>query len=96
MPVLTSEQQKRNLKKNKIRFTEYYDLQSTFDKLYADSLQGKTFQNLMGLIASENNIKLAYRTIKGNKGSHTPGVDKRTIKNLASMSEEKFVRLIQK
>ena len=50
----------------------------------------------MALISSENNIKLAYRTIKGNKGSHTPGVDKRTIKNLASMSEEKFVRLIQK
>lgn len=93
---MTSEQQKRNLKKNKIRFTEYYDLQSTFDRLYADSLQGKTFQNLMGLITSENNIKLAYRTIKGNKGSHTPGVDKRTIKNLASMSEEKFVRLLQK
>ena len=96
MPVLTSEQQKSRPKKNKIRYTEYYDLQSTFDELYADSLQGKTFQNLMELIASENNIKLAYRTIKGNKGSHTPGVDKRTIKNLASMSEEKFVRLIQK
>ncbi|MGN0591634.1 MAG: group II intron reverse transcriptase/maturase, partial [Ruminococcus sp.] len=38
----------------------------------------------------------AYRTIKGNKGSHTPGVDKRTMKNLASLSEEEFVRLIQK
>ena len=93
---MTSEQQKSNPKKNKIRYTEYYDLQSTFDGLYAGSLQGKTFQNLIGLISSENNIKLAYRTIKGNKGSHTPGVDKRTIKNLASMSEEKFVRLIQK
>ena len=45
---------------------------------------------------SEENIKLAYRTIKGNKGSGTPGVDKRTIKHLASMEEEKFVRLIQK
>jgi len=53
------------------------------DGLYADSLKGKIFQNLMELIASENNIKLAYRTIKGNKGSHTPGVDKRTIKTTA-------------
>ncbi len=84
--MLTSEQQQRNPKKNKIRFTEYYDLQNTFDRLYADSMQGKSFQNLMGLISSENNIKLAYRTIKGNKGSHTPGVDKRTIKNLAGIT----------
>ncbi len=93
---MTSEQQKHKPKKEKIRYTEYYDLQTTFDKLYADSANGKVFQNLMALISSENNIKLAYRTIKGNKGSHTPGVDKRTIKNLASLSEEKFVRLIQK
>ena len=64
---MTSEQQKSRPKKNKIRYTEYYDLQSTFDELYADSLQGKTFQNLMELIASENNIKLAYRTIKATR-----------------------------
>ena len=94
--MLTSEQQRSKPKRSKIRYTEYYDLQETFDGLYADSASGKVFQNLMALISSENNIKLAYRTIKGNKGSHTPGVDKRTIKNLASMSEEKFVRLIQK
>jgi len=96
MPVLTSEQQTQKPKRSKIRYTEYYDLQSTFDGLYADSLNGKVFQNLMGLIASEENIKLAYRTIKGNKGSGTPGVDKRTIRHLASMEEERFVRLIQK
>lgn len=94
--MLTSEQQKHKPKQSKIRYTEYYDLQSTFDGLYADSLNGKTFQNLMCLITSEENIKLAYRTIKGNKGSGTPGVDKRTIKDLATLREEQFVRLIQK
>ena len=94
--MLTSEQQTHKPKQSKIRYTEYYDLQNTFDRLYADSLKGKTFQNLVGLMASEENIKLAYRTIKGNKGSGTPGVDKRTIKHLASIEEEKFVRLIQK
>ena len=94
--MLTSEQQTHKPKQSKIRYTEYYDLQNTFDRLYVDSLKGKTFQNLIGLMASEENIKLAYRTIKGNKGSGTPGVDKRTIKHLASMEEEKFVRLIQK
>lgn len=94
--MLTSEQQKRKPKQSKIRYTEYYDLQSIFDSLYADSLNGKTFQNLMRLIVSEENIKLAYRTIKGNKGSGTPGVDKRAIKDLAALREEQYVRLIQK
>ncbi len=94
--MLTSEQQKHKPKQSKIRYTEYYDLQSIFDSLYADSLNGKTFQNLMRLIASEENIKLAYRTIKGNKGSGTPGVDKRAIKDLAALREEQYVRLIQK
>lgn len=94
--MLTSEQQTHKPKQSKIRYTEYYDLQSTFDRLYSDSLKGRTFYNLISLMANEENIKLAYRTIKGNKGSGTPGVDKRTIKHLASMEEEKFVRLIQK
>ena len=94
--MLTSGQQAHKFKQSKIRYTEYYDLQSTFDRLYADSLQGKVFQNLMELIASKENIRLAYRTIKGNKGSHTPGVDKRTIKPLAKMSDGAFIRLIQK
>jgi group II intron reverse transcriptase/maturase len=94
MPVLTSERQK--LKRTKIRYTEYYDLQNTFDSLYADSLKGKTFDGLMAIIASEENIKLAYRTSKGNKGSTTPGVDGRTIKDLAKLGEDKFVSLIQR
>ena len=47
--MLTSEQQTHKPKQSKIRYTEYYDLQSTFDRLYADSLKGKTFHNLIGL-----------------------------------------------
>lgn len=90
--MLTSEQPKRN----KIRFTEYYDLQSVLDSLYADSLKGKTFNGLMPLITSTENIKMAYRTIKGNKGSNTPGVDRRTIKDLAKLSENEYVQLIKR
>jgi len=93
---LTSEQQKQKLKRTKIRYTEYYDLQKAFDNLYADSIKGKTFGGLMEIITSEENIKLAYRTIKGNKGSNTPGVDGRTIKDLARLSKEKYVSLIQR
>lgn len=94
MPVLASEKGKP--KRRKIRYAEYYDLQSTLDKLYADSQKSKIFTNLVALMASAENIKMAYRTIKGNTGSNTAGVDKRTIADLAKLSEERFVQLIQK
>jgi group II intron reverse transcriptase/maturase len=71
-------------------------MQKTFDRLYADSRKGKVFNHLMETIESEENIKLAYRTIKKNTGSNTAGVDKRTIKSLAKLSEKDYVRLIRK
>lgn len=90
--MLTSEQHKNR----KIRYTEYYDMQNILDKLYADSQKGKIFNSLIDIITSDENIKMAYRTIKGNKGSKTPGVDKRTIDDLAKLSEGKYVSLIRK
>ena len=95
MPVPTSEQQERKSKQRKIRNSEYYDMESTFDRLYAESKNGKTFNHLMEIIESEENIKLAYRTIKKNTGSNTAGVDKRTIKSLMKLSEEEYVRRIR-
>ena len=94
--MLTSKQQEEKSKQRKIRNSEYYDMQKTFDKLYADSKKGKVFNHLMETIEREENIKLAYRTIKKNTGSNTAGVDKRTIKSLAKLSEEDYVRLIRK
>lgn len=76
MPVLTSGQQERKSKQRKIRNSEYYDMEGTFDRLYAESKKDKTFNHLMEIIESEENIKLAYRTIKRNTGSDTSGVDK--------------------
>jgi len=92
--VLASERKKP--KRSKIRYAEYYDLQKTLDRLYADSLENKMFTHLMEIIISEENIKMAYRTIKSNTGSGTAGVDKRTIQDLARMDEDKYVALIQK
>ncbi len=94
--MLTSKQQEEKSKQRKIRNSEYYDMQKTFDRLYADSRKGKVFNHLMETIESEENIKLAYRTIKKNTGSNTAGVDKRTIKSLAKLSEKDYVRLIRK
>ena len=67
--MLTSEQQESKQKKNKqrkIRNSEYYDMEDIFDSLYASSKDGKIFNHLMSIIESEENIKLAYRTIKGH------------------------------
>ena len=96
MPVLTSKQQERKRKQGKIRYSEYYDMEATFDDLYAKSKNGKTFNHLMEIIESKENIKLAYRTIKKSAGSNTAGVDKRTIKDLMKLSEEEYVLLIRK
>ena len=48
-----------------LRHAEYYDMQSTFDELYARSQAGEIFENLMDVILSRENILLAYRNIKG-------------------------------
>lgn len=81
-------------KQKKLRHAEYYDLQGTFDRLYARSKDGKTFNNLVEIISSEENIKLAYRSIKSNKGSRTAGVDKLNIEDLAKISESEFVKKV--
>ena len=91
--MLTSEQRR---KQKKIRFTEYYDLQKTFDVLYEKSRMGYQFCNLLDLITTRENILLAYRSLKGNSGSNTPGVDKRTIQHLSKMDEETFIGLVRK
>ena len=83
-------------KKKKLRHSEYYDLQDCFDNLYAKSKQGDVFTNLMDIISSEENIRLAYRNIKRNTGSHTSGVDRLSIKDIERLSVEKLVEIIQR
>lgn len=83
------------LKKTKLRHAEYYGFQSIQDKLYADSGKGKEFKHLVELIILPQNIRLAYRNLKKNNGSRTAGTDNRTIGNLAKLSEERLVQLVQ-
>ncbi len=74
-----------------LRHAEYYDLQSEFDELYSRSSRGEIFDNLMVEILSRENILLAYRNIKANKGSQTPGTDKRTMKDIGNLPTEEVV-----
>jgi sugar lactone lactonase YvrE len=67
------------LKKNKLRYNEYYDMQHIYDELYAQSKNGNNFYKLLEIIGSEQNICLAYRNLKSNSGSKTAGTDGMTI-----------------
>ena len=87
---------KKPLKKQKIRNAEYYDMQTAFDKLYADSVSGRQFRNLVELIQRPKNIMLAYRNLRKNSGSKTAGVDKKTISDLNKWSDKKLVNHVQR
>ena len=78
-----------------LRHAEYYDMQEIFDKLYEQSKKGEIFNNLMDIILSEENILLAYRNIKDNKGSKTPGTDKVTIEDLGELTREQLIKNIR-
>jgi len=86
---------KQTLKSQKLRNNEYYDTQMLFDELYERSSKGEVFTNLMKLINSESNIRLAYRNIRNNGGSNTAGVDGYTIEQFKGCSEEEFIANIK-
>ncbi|GHV16926.1 hypothetical protein FACS189425_02110 [Clostridia bacterium] len=86
---------KKPKKVNNLRHAEYYDMQDTFDGLYAESKEGKTFEGLMDLILSRDNILLAYRNIKRNDGSVTAGTDKLTMRDIEKYSPDALVAKVR-
>lgn len=85
---------KSNVVEN-IRHSEYYDMVDTFDSLYQKSLDGEKFDNLMDIILSDENILLAYRNIKANKGSQTPGTDKLTMKDIGKLTSQEVIEKVK-
>ncbi|ARF12764.1 group II intron reverse transcriptase/maturase [Sporosarcina ureae] len=85
----------KHVKKSKLRNAEYYHMQDTLDMLHEQSKNGSSFRNLMSMISSSENIKLAYRNIKKNTGSKTAGVDGRTIEHISKLTEEQFVGFVR-
>lgn len=83
-------------KKQKLRNAEYYNLQDTLDMLYQKSKDGAVFTHLMELISSNENIRMAYRNLKTNGGSKTPGTDGMTIQNLAQWNLDSLIKHVQK
>lgn len=71
-------------------------MQLVFDELYAASVKGQRFCNLVELIKRPENIKLAYRNIRKNSGSRTSGVDNKTISDLNKWNENALVAHVQR
>jgi len=67
----------------------------TFTDLHQRAKNKESFHLLYDIITSRNNILLAYRTIKSNKGSKTPGTDGKTIVDIEKRSENELVEEIQ-
>ena len=88
-------QRKDLLKKSSIRNAEYYDMIGVQDRLYAESAKGRVFTDLISIICSDANIKMAYRNLKGNDGSNTPGVDGMTFENLSGISEMELIAKVK-
>ena len=85
----------KNLKRQKLRNNEYYQMQNIQDRLYLQSSKGTNFTHLMEIITSEKNILLAYRNIKKNSGSNTKGVDGKNISHLANLEPDTLIKLVQ-
>ena len=83
------------LKKNKLRYNEYYDMQHIYDELYAQSKNGNNFYKLLEIIGSEQNICLAYRNLKINSGSKTAGTDGLTIDDIKHLCDEDIIMKVR-
>lgn len=83
------------LKKAKLRYNEYYDMQKVFDELYANSKNGNNFYKLLEIIGSEENIRLAYRNLKTNSGSNTAGTDGKSIEDIKCLKDSEVIQIVR-
>ncbi|HBG5858957.1 TPA: group II intron reverse transcriptase/maturase [Clostridioides difficile] len=83
------------LKKDKLRYNEYYDMQHIYDELYAQSKNGNNFYKLLEIIGSEQNICLAYRNLETNSGSKTAGTDGLTIDDIKHLCDEDIIMKVR-
>ncbi|WP_318582053.1 group II intron reverse transcriptase/maturase [Bacillus paranthracis] len=87
---------KSTLKDKKLRHSEYYGIQPVLDDLYRRATKKNSFKNLMPIIISDENILLAFRNIKGNKGSKTAACDNVNIKDIERMEQSYFLNEVKR
>lgn len=71
-------------------------MQETFDWLYQRSKENRMKGiDLYKIILADNNILLAYRTIKSNTGAKTAGIDELTIEAFKNSTTEELIRKVR-
>lgn len=88
---MPKEKAEKSLCMSGLRHAEYYGIQEVFDDLYAKSSKNETFTNLMNIILKRENILLAYRNIKSNDGSKTPGTDGVTFDDIGKLMPDEVI-----
>lgn len=78
-----------------LRNNEYYCMQELFDFLYSKSERNYNFYFLIDYIISDNNLRLAYRNIKTNKGSSTHGLSGQNISLISKMKLGKYLKILK-
>ncbi len=78
-----------------LRNNEYYRKQEEFDYLYKKSARGDNFYDLTDRITETNNLRLAYRNLKGNKGSNTPGLSGKSLIQIANMKLAYYLLILK-
>ena len=92
---MPKKKEERQLCVDDLRHAEYYEMQEIFDDLYAKSMNQEKFSDLMGIILSRENILLAYRNMKTNAGSRTPGTDGKTIRDIAMLTVDEVISKVR-
>ncbi len=82
-------------KKQKLRNNEYYGTQTLYDALYEKSKRNSEFRHLYELITADENILLAYRNIKRNRGSKTRGTNRTTILDIGEKEPQKVIDYVR-
>ena len=70
---------------------EYYNYKPVKENLYNKALKGEQFKEILSEILVENNLRMAYRKLKTNKGSKTKGTDTYTIENVKCTTLEEYL-----
>lgn len=72
-----------------------YNMDGVRYALFEESKAGKNFNNLSKLVICPENILLAYRNVRGNKGAKTPGTDGLTMQDVDSMTAEEVIETVR-
>ena len=83
------------LKKNKLRYNEYYDMQHIMTSYTHRARTVITFISYLKLLVRNKIFCLAYRNLKSNSGSKTAGTDGMTIDDIKQLSNAEIVATVR-